>query len=240
AKVFCQREGFDYDETFSLVVKMVTVRCLISIIVVNDWLLYQLDVNNAFLYGDLVKDFYMKLNQGYNSVDKTKVWIEILENENGLCMSQRKYCLELLYEYGLLAARLVDIPSIENCILSFEEYKKNKYRNDFTSYQKLVGKKVRFIGIMMGKDKGRNQTKKKAMTSRTWNPPAGQRSTKASTCTCKKPTIPTRLLSRPSIERQTPPPGVTMWRRSGGHVPRRLQRLSGINIWTTILDVDIV
>ncbi|GKB27638.1 ribonuclease H-like domain-containing protein [Tanacetum coccineum] len=66
-------EGFDYDETFSLVVKMVTVRCLISIIVVNDWLLYQLDVNNAFLYGDLVKDFYMKLNQGYNSVDKTKV-----------------------------------------------------------------------------------------------------------------------------------------------------------------------
>ncbi|GKC00834.1 F-box domain containing protein, partial [Tanacetum coccineum] len=66
-------------------------------------------------------------------------------------------------------------------------------------------------------------------SGRTWNPPAGQRSTKASTCTCKKPTIPTRLLSRPSIGRQTPPPGVTMWRRSGGHVPRRLQRLSGIN-----------
>ncbi|GJU50158.1 hypothetical protein Tco_1219713 [Tanacetum coccineum] len=62
-------------------------------------------------------------------------------------------------------------------------------------------------------------------SGRTWNPPAEQRSTKASTCTCKKPTIPTRLLLRPSIGRQTPPPGVTMWRRSGGHVPRRLQRL---------------
>ncbi|GJW82949.1 hypothetical protein Tco_0156094 [Tanacetum coccineum] len=51
---------------------------------------------------------------------------------------------------------------------------------------------------------------------------------KASTCTCKKPTMPTRLLSRPSIRRQTLPPGLTMWRRSGGHVPRRLQRPSGI------------
>ncbi|GJR25985.1 hypothetical protein Tco_1102217 [Tanacetum coccineum] len=28
----------------------------------------------------------------------------------------------------------------------------------------------------------------------------------------------------PSIGRQTPPPGLTMWRQSGGHVPRRLQR----------------
>ncbi|GJZ92418.1 hypothetical protein Tco_0664483 [Tanacetum coccineum] len=43
-------------------------------------------------------------------------------------------------------------------------------------------------------------------SGRTWIPPAGQRSAKASTCTCKKPTIPTRLLSRPSIGRQTPPP----------------------------------
>ncbi|GJS25717.1 secretory carrier-associated membrane protein 4 [Tanacetum coccineum] len=63
-------------------------------------------------------------------------------------------------------------------------------------------------------------------SGRTWNPPAGQRSTKASTCTCKKPTIPTRLLSRPSIGRQTPPPRVTMWRLIWGHCPEEmLQRV---------------
>ncbi|GKA23850.1 hypothetical protein Tco_0709883 [Tanacetum coccineum] len=44
-------------------------------------------------------------------------------------------------------------------------------------------------------------------SGRTWNPPAGQRSTKASTCTCKKPTIPTRLSFKgQEIGRRTPPP----------------------------------
>ncbi|GJX88561.1 ribonuclease H-like domain-containing protein [Tanacetum coccineum] len=42
----------DFDETFSLVVKIVTVRCLINLAVQNGWTLYQMDVNNAFLYGD--------------------------------------------------------------------------------------------------------------------------------------------------------------------------------------------
>ncbi|GKA09222.1 ribonuclease H-like domain-containing protein [Tanacetum coccineum] len=70
---FSQREDFNYSETFSLVVKMVTLRCLISIAVVNSWPLYQLDVNNALLYGDLVEDVYMTLPQGYDNVDKFKV-----------------------------------------------------------------------------------------------------------------------------------------------------------------------
>ncbi|GJX29679.1 hypothetical protein Tco_0237758 [Tanacetum coccineum] len=57
-------------------------------------------------------------------------------------MSQRKYCLELLYEYGLLAARPVDITLFENSVLCFKESENDKYLSDFTSYQKLVGKLI--------------------------------------------------------------------------------------------------
>ncbi|GJV39561.1 ribonuclease H-like domain-containing protein [Tanacetum coccineum] len=58
AKGFSQRECINFDETFSHVAKMSTIRCVIALSVKNKWHLFQLDVNNTFLYGDLDDDIY--------------------------------------------------------------------------------------------------------------------------------------------------------------------------------------
>nr|GEV77717.1 ribonuclease H-like domain-containing protein [Tanacetum cinerariifolium] len=55
AQGFSQKEGNNFDETFSLVVKMVTVRCLLNVAISNSRHVFQLNVNDAFLYGDLVE-----------------------------------------------------------------------------------------------------------------------------------------------------------------------------------------
>jgi hypothetical protein len=50
---FTQRSGVDYVETFSSVVKPVTVRTVVTTAVSCEWPIQQLDVKNAFLYGTL-------------------------------------------------------------------------------------------------------------------------------------------------------------------------------------------
>lgn len=70
AKGFHQQPGIDYHETFSLVVKFTTVRVILSLAVSQRWPLRQLDVQNAFLYGDLKETVYLRQPPGFIDLQK--------------------------------------------------------------------------------------------------------------------------------------------------------------------------
>ncbi|KAH9668130.1 retrovirus-related pol polyprotein from transposon RE1 [Citrus sinensis] len=60
AKGFHQTAGVYYSETYSPVVKSSTVRVILSLAVMQGWNIRQIDINNAFLNGDLIEDVYMQ------------------------------------------------------------------------------------------------------------------------------------------------------------------------------------
>ena len=64
-KVFLQTLAMDYSETFSQVIKLVTVRLVFSLALSHAWLIKQLDVSNSFLNGDLSEVVYMAQLEGF-------------------------------------------------------------------------------------------------------------------------------------------------------------------------------
>ncbi|GKD60875.1 ribonuclease H-like domain-containing protein, partial [Tanacetum coccineum] len=91
---FNKKEGIYYVESFSPVVKMVTVRCLLNLVVSSSWPVFQLDVNNAFLYSDLNETVYMKLPERYYHTSNNKV-CRLKKSLNGLKQAPKQWNAKL-------------------------------------------------------------------------------------------------------------------------------------------------
>jgi len=69
--------------------------------------------------------------------------IEIVETSVGLCLSQRKYCLDLLHEYGLLSSKPVNTPLDMNAVITSKGINSDDHLiENVTEFQKIVGKLI--------------------------------------------------------------------------------------------------
>jgi ATP-binding cassette subfamily B (MDR/TAP) protein 1 len=69
---YSQIEGVDYNEIFSPVVKIQTVRLIVALAIVYSLEIEQIDISTAFLYGDLEEPNYMNMPEGFIEYDENR------------------------------------------------------------------------------------------------------------------------------------------------------------------------
>jgi hypothetical protein len=57
---FSQKEGIDYEETFSPMVRYTSIRNTLAIVVVMKWKIHQMDVKTTFLNGVVEEEVYVE------------------------------------------------------------------------------------------------------------------------------------------------------------------------------------
>ncbi|GKB16743.1 retrovirus-related pol polyprotein from transposon TNT 1-94, partial [Tanacetum coccineum] len=68
-KPHTQEEGIDYDEVFAPVARMEAIRLFLAYASFKDFVMYQMDVKNAFLYGKIEEEVYVCQPSGFEDPD---------------------------------------------------------------------------------------------------------------------------------------------------------------------------
>ena len=101
ARGFTQTHGIDYFDTYAPVAKMITVRLVLALAAFNHWNVSQMDVQNAFLHGDLLETVYMRLPPGYSMLSSkcpanyTDLVCKLKKSIYGLKQAPRRWFIKL-------------------------------------------------------------------------------------------------------------------------------------------------
>ena len=90
AKGYAQKEGVDYNEVFSPVVKHSSIRILLALVAQLNLELAQLDVKTAFFYGNLEEEIYMSQPDGFKIAGKENWVCKLNKSLYGLKQSPRQ------------------------------------------------------------------------------------------------------------------------------------------------------
>ncbi|KAJ9674602.1 hypothetical protein PVL29_023878 [Vitis rotundifolia] len=157
AKGYTQVYGSDYGDTFSPVAKIASVCLLLSMAAMRSWPLYQLDIKNAFLHGDLAEEVYMEQPPGFVAqgesglVCRLRLWFSRFSSvvqEFGMFRSTADH--SVFYHHNSSGQCIYLVVYVDNIVITGNDQNsiQNLKQHIFTHFQtKDLGKLKYFLGI---------------------------------------------------------------------------------------------
>ncbi|GKA27180.1 putative ribonuclease H-like domain-containing protein [Tanacetum coccineum] len=156
AQGYTKDEGIDYDEGFAPVARIEAIRLFFAYASFKDFVVYQMDMKSAFLYGKIEEEVYVCQPLGFKDpefldrvykVEKAlyglhqapKAWYETLSTyllDNGFLESQDKYVDDILKKFGFSTVKTTSTPVETSKSLMKDE---NAEDVDVHLYRSMIG-----------------------------------------------------------------------------------------------------
>ncbi|GJX00074.1 putative ribonuclease H-like domain-containing protein [Tanacetum coccineum] len=102
-----QEEGIDNDEVFAPMVRIEAIRIFLAFASYMEFIVYQMDVKSAFLYGTIDEEVYVSQPPGFVDPKYPK---KIKQKEDGIFISQDKYVAEILKKFDFASVKTASTP----------------------------------------------------------------------------------------------------------------------------------
>ncbi|KAL2226309.1 UNVERIFIED_CONTAM: Retrovirus-related Pol polyprotein from transposon TNT 1-94 [Sesamum indicum] len=146
-KGFQQRYGIDFTDVFTPVVKLTTIRLVLSMVAAENLELQQMDVKTAFLHGDLEEEIYMAPRQWYKKFDNF-----MLEIGFSRCNADHCCYVKRFDEFFIILLLYVDDMLIAGSNVKEINRLKDQLSRKFD--MKDLGEARQILGMKITRDKG--------------------------------------------------------------------------------------
>ncbi|GKA40726.1 putative ribonuclease H-like domain-containing protein [Tanacetum coccineum] len=104
---YTQEEGINYDEVFALVARIEAIRLFLAYTSFKDFVVYQMDMKSAFLYGKIEEEVYVCQPPEFEDPEFLD---KVYKKDDGVFISQDKYVDEILKKFGFSTVKTASTP----------------------------------------------------------------------------------------------------------------------------------
>nr|GFB87783.1 Gag-Pol polyprotein [Tanacetum cinerariifolium] len=155
---YAQKEGVDFEESFTPVARLEAVRLFIAYAAHKSFTVYQMDVKTVFLYGPLKEEVYVNQPDGfvdpyhpdkvyrlkkalYGLKQTPRAWNSDSPIPRGIFINQAKYAQEILKKHGMTSCDSIGTPMATKHLdadLSETPVDQTKYRSKIRALMYLT------------------------------------------------------------------------------------------------------